>query len=390
MSDLSDVKGGDLGRVGLAELRERGILLEVNRRVLNPVGMALAAAANGAMFVERAAPPGGGGVVFGGVSGLLGEKAAAFRALEAQELPARVATHGVVIEPMPGEPPRTVRALGCDAPGVWAHVERLAHGMARVLAHSMPVDSIETFALLIPRCVVAPLLDVLALQSVDGGASWSWRVDGHSPVAEHGDKLARCAFLLSEIDRLQSGGDSPAAHAQGERGERVGDEIRQYVVSARGELYESEVEELEGARSDYVALTGRTVSDDTAAAFEADLDATLRELERLYGNAQPGMRVYRGDESAREAFNGHRERLRDAARSAVRSMSERERLDAGELGDFDEADWPALDADLRREQAEAVEECAEAERMLAAAIGRRESVQRGLAVVERAMRRRTA
>ena len=135
---------------------------------------------------------------------------------------------------------------------------------------------------------------------------------------------------------------------------------------------------------------GRTVSEESADAFAADLDEVHRTLERLYESAQPGMRVYRGDPDAREAFDEHRVRLKAAANSAVDRMDEYERLQAGELGDYEAADWQALDARLTAEIDEDARVCAEIEATLMQHIQRRDGRMRSLEVVRRALARGVA
>lgn len=382
----------DPGPIPLEDLRAHGVLLEINRRVLHPVGLSLSVESpGGTLRLTRDEASGRGGVIFGGMPGLAA-KAEAFRALEAAEHPGRFGETGFIIEPLPGDPPRTIRALSADTEALWPEVERMAQDLVRDLP--LTTDLLETVAAVVsgalPRAVVAPLLGRLALVSTDGGASWQYRLDDPPQAIEDGPTIARCAFILAEIDRLQSGGESPVTQAESETGQRASAEIREYVVAAKGELYDSELEDLAAARARFEVLCGRTVHEDTAPMFEGDLADVHRMLERLYGNAQPGMRVYRGDDAAREAFNGHRVALREAAHSAVERMSQRERLDAGELHDFEDADWPGLENQLTAEHADAVEACAELERQLNAAIQAREAAQRGMAVCSRALARRVA
>lgn len=380
----------DPGPIPLEDIRANGVLLEINRRVLHPVGLALTIESpSGKMWVERMDRSGAAGVIYGSDFPGIDVKAAAFRALESVEHPPRYAALGFLVEPLPGDPPRVVRAATCDTEALWPEVVRMAHDLVREL----PLDNeilqtvADCIAGALPRAVVAPLLGRLALVSTDGGASWQYRLSDPPAEFEDGPTMARCAFLLAEIDRLQGGGESPVTQAESETGLRTSREIREYIVTPKGELYDSEVEEFQAARVRFEVLCGRTVSEDTAPAFEGDVADVHRTLERLYASAQPGMRVYRGDDAAREAFNGHREALRDAANSAVQRMGERERLDAGELHDFEGADWPALQASLAVEHAEAVDACAELERQLNGAIQAREAAQRGLAVCLRALAR---
>lgn len=368
----------DTGRVSIADLRADGVLLEVNRRVLHPVGLSLTLETmNGPLQIHRHGEavahydPDMPGVA---------EKAAAFRAIEAAEHQARFNSLGYLIQPLPGEGPRVVQAFTADLDGIWAFIEQAAAEAAARVARE-PGDTLAAaLASVLPSVVVAPLLGRLALVSIDGGATYEWRLQPEARVDNDGSVWARCAYLITEIERLQFGGAADVGDAGGE--------IREYVQRAKGELYEHEVEEFAAARVSFEQMMGRTVSEESADAFAADLDEVHRTLERLYESAQPGMRVYRGDPDAREAFDEHRVRLKAAANSAVDRMDEYERLQAGELGDYEAADWQALDARLTAEIDEDARVCAEIEATLMQHIQRRDGRMRSLEVVRRALARK--
>ena len=368
----------DTGRVSIEDLRADGVLLEVNRRVLHPVGMSLTLETmDGPLQIHRQGTaavshydpdmPG------------LAEKAAAFRAIEAAEHQARFSSLGYLIQPLPGEGPRVVQAFTADIDGIWAFIEQAAGEAAARVAHEPGETMAAAIASVLPSVVVAPLLGRLALVSSDGGATYEWRLQPEAKIDNDGSVWARGAYLSTEIERLQFGGAADVGDAGGE--------IREYVQRAKGELYEHEVEEFAAARVSFEQMMGRTVSEESAEAFAADLDEVHRTLERLYESAQPGMRVYRGDPDAREAFDQHRVRLKAAANSAVDRMDEYERLQAGELGDYEAADWQALDARLIAEIDEDARVCAEIEATLMQHIQRRDGRMRSLEVVRRALAR---
>ncbi len=370
----------DTGRVSIEDLRADGVLLEVNRRVLNPVGLALTLETmDGPIQIHR---QGATVAHYDPDMPGLAEKAAAFRAIEATEHQSRFSARGYLIQPLPGEGPRVVQAFTADLDGIWAFIEQAAGELgARVEAAwpAVPGGLAAEVATLLPSLVVAPLLGRLALVSSDGGATYEWRLQPEAKVDNDGSVWARCAYLITEIERLQFGGAADVGDAGGE--------IREYVQRAKGELYEHEVEEFAAARVSFEQMMGRTVSEESADAFTADLDEVHRTLERLYESAQPGMRVYRGDPDAREAFDEHRVRLKAAANSAVDRMDEYERLQAGELGDYEAADWQALDARLTAEIDEDARVCAEIEATLMQHIQRRDGRMRSLEVVRRALAR---
>jgi len=370
----------DPGRVSVEDLRADGVLLEVNRRVLHPVGLALTLeSAEGPLQVWRIEPDASR---YGPDMTGLAEKAAAFRAIEATEHQARFSALGYLIQPFPGDAPRTVAAFTADLDGIWAFIEQAAGEAVAQVAHASPETLADALVSVLPSVVVAPLLGRLSLVSTDGGATYEWRLQPEAQIADDGSIWARCAYLVAEIQRLQFGAEADVGDAGGE--------IREYVQRAKGELYEHEVAEFDAARAELDALTGRTVSEDNAEAFTAAVEELHRTLERLYEAAQPGMRVYRGDEDARQRFDAHRLRLRESARSATDRMTDYEKLQAGELGDYEAADWDALDARLTAEIEDDVRACAEMEAALMQHLQRRDARMRSQEVVKRALARRGA
>lgn len=373
----------DPGRVSIEDLRADGVLLEINLRVLNPVGLALTLdGPQGPMSVWRHGSDAAGYTP----TEELAQKAAAFRAIEATEHHARFNALGYLIQPLPGDPPRTVAAYTADLDGIWAFIEQAA-GEAAARAASAWIgqctDDVgvlaQEIAAALPSTLVAPLLGRISLVSTNGGATYEWRLQPEAAVDNDGSVWARCTYLIAEIERLQYGGTPDLGDA--------GAEIREYVQRAKGELYEHEVDEFVGARTRFDSLAGRTVSDETAAEFAADLDEVHATLERIYEAAQPGMRVYRGDPDAREAFEEHRVRLKAAANSAVDRMTDYERLMSGELGDYEAADWSALDAKVTQDIESATRACVAAEAALRDAVQARDAAQRAMAVVGRALAR---
>lgn len=373
----------DPGRVSTEDLRADGVLLEINRRVLHPVGLSISLETmDGPLQIYRHiaaetrydpdAP---------WVAGLA-QKAAAFRAIEAAEHQARFNTLGYLIQPLPGDPPRTVAAFTADLDGIWAFIEKAAaEAAARVWAASEVEDIgrlAEELATVLPSVVVAPLLGRLSLVSENGGATYEWRLQPEPVLDDDGSVWARCAYLIAEIERLQYGGTPDLGDA--------GSEIREYVQRAKGELYEHEVDEFVGARARFDELANRTPATPELTDFSS-LDEVHATLERIYEAAQPGMRVYRGDPDAREAFEEHRVRLKAAANSAVDRMTDYERLMSGELGDYEAADWPALDARVTQDIESATRACAAAEAAMRDAVQARDAAQRAMAVVGRALAR---
>lgn len=365
----------DPGRVSTDDLRRDGVLLEVNRRVLHPIGLSLCLdGETGGMYVNKDAYAGQGGCVYGGVFGkdrlTPREKADVFRDMERTEHMARYRALGFIIEPIGDEPPRVVAADGINGVTVWPFVESVVAALTAALPFSGDDlrNVVDAVAAAFPSAVLAPILSRLELQSADGGATWQWRIGADTSTTETGP-LQRCLFLCEEIERLQNGGLSNVGAPS--------DAILEYVQRARGQLYPGEVEEFAAART--VVLSD--------APTPLQVDGAHATLERLYGLAQPGMRILRGDADAREEFEGHRIGLRDAARAAADRMSAYERLVSGELADYDPAPWAELQAQAERDMEMATEACAEADRQLRGATQAQERAQRCLAVVGRALAR---
>lgn len=361
----------DAGPVPIEDLRRHGVLLEINRRVLHPVGLSLYVdGRTGGMYIVRDNTTGGGGVLFAGTVPGVAEKAERFREMECAEHMARYLSLGFIVEPLGDEPPRVVAADGLDGVTVWPFVESVVAALTAALPFTgddlrAVVDAVASA---FPSAVLAPLLSRLELQSTDGGATWQWRIGEDTSTTETGP-LQRCIFLCDEIERLQNGGESSIGNPS--------DAILEYVQRARGQLYPDEVAEFSAARS--VVL-----SDDPS---QEQVESAHAALERLYCLAQPGMRILRGDADARDEFEGHRVGLRDAARAAADRMTAYERLVAGELGDYDVAPWADLQVQVERDLEMATEACAEADRQLREATQAQERAQRCLAVVGRARAR---
>jgi hypothetical protein len=102
----------DPGPIPLADLRASGVLLEINRRVLHPVGLQLYNVGTG-YHLDRMNPTGDGGCTYHATDEQ-GAKAAAFRTLESAEHMARFRKFGFIVQPLPGEPPRTVAPYDSD------------------------------------------------------------------------------------------------------------------------------------------------------------------------------------------------------------------------------------------------------------------------------------
>jgi hypothetical protein len=176
---------------------------------------------------------------------------------------------------------------------------------------------------------------------------------------------------VAEIERLQLGGVPDVGDASSE--------IRDYAATAKGELYPAEVAEFAAYR--------QAMAEIAPDAAPEGVEDIRQGLERLYALAQPGMRVYRGDADAVDAFQGHRERLRAAAHATVQTMTDHERLVSGDLSDYDAADWQALEARAAADLERATAAVSEADAAMAMAIQARDAALRAMDTVTRALAR---
>ena len=318
------------------ELVDGGVIQELNRRLLNPAGLrAVMDPDTGAVWISRVSPdftlP---------ESAQRVPRALAFEGAEMWAAQERVRKLGVLRQQFAGMGPERV-AVG----GVYADDDLLARlsDACRCAADAVPglrgVSEDAAFGIAI---AVRETLRTLCVESTDGGATWWARSLGPASSVPDGVGRAvlRAMFLVDDIARLQA-------------------------ADGGGELYPHEVEQFERLRgvvaevlADSPALADDTRGPEASAAL---LDA-VADLETLYASAQRGMRIARGDPDALRSWEAVRPKLQAAAQAAFDGMDAYEKLIAGQLYDWEEADWPTLERRIADRLSAAVEAQADADR----------------------------
>jgi len=353
------------------EAIDRGVLQEINRQVLQPsgyvlrlldigkgtccvydVGPAHTLTADDSMHQTR----------------LNRAQAFASRCDEMRE--ARVAALGYLRQPLADAPELVVvpGEVDRDAIGAAVSASVRASGLADVAGDA----DLSEWACDALAVAVLHALRGLAVVSPDGGATWRLCRAPRPALIDHalGEALTRGEHLCADIRRLQAESEAASKRRESETG----------TTGTGAELLPSEWAEFEAVESVFTRCRDAAVAalaDGQDATVPDEMADALAELERLYGLAQPGMRVHRGEPAAFAIWDRDvRPALRDAARDAYRRMSEEDRLMARELWPWEDADWPALRDFVAGDLDAAAQAVAECERSL------REAMQRHAALVD--------
>lgn len=354
------------------EAIDRGTVQEINRQVLHPAGYALQLDLEPGHGVARICDvgPERALTVDDASRPIRVARAQAFASRCDEMRDARVEALGYLRQPLSDAPELVVVPGEVDRDAICAAVSASvrASGLADVAGDAdLSEWACDTLA-----AAVLHALRGLAVVSPDGGATWRLCRAPRPALIDQalGEALTRGEHLCADIRRLQAESEAASKRREAETGS----------TGTGAELLPSEWAEFEAAESVFTRCRDAAV-----AALAVGQDATvpdemadaLAELERLYGLAQPGMRVHRGDPTAFAIWDRDvRPALRDAARDAYRRMSEEDRLMARELWPWENADWPALRDFVAGDLDAATQAVAECERNL------REAMQRHAALVD--------
>lgn len=145
-----------------SELTENGVLLEINRRLLHPIGLALQARGDGLRIVRSTEP---GGPSFKGVVARVESKLSNFAALRASTMIERLHQHGWIVEPLIGSNDLPL-VLSVDDETIGDGLER---GMRFAEANRERMSDLtdEEFAALLLEQVLTPFVAGAVIE--DGG-----------------------------------------------------------------------------------------------------------------------------------------------------------------------------------------------------------------------------
>lgn len=361
----------------------RGVVQEINRQVLHPAGYTMRLDFDPGRTVASICDvgPAHALVLDDVILPLRMDRAQAFASRCDEMREARVEALGYLRQPL-SDVPEFVVAPGevdRDAIGAVVSASVRASGLTDVAGDAdLSEWACDTLA-----AAVLHALRGLAVVSPDGGATWRLCRAPRPALIDQalGEALTRGEHLCADIRRLQAESEAASKRRETDTGS----------AGTGAELLPSEWAEFEAAESVFMrcrdaavaALAGgqyATVPDEMADA--------LAELERLYGLAQPGMRVHRGDPTAFAIWDRDvRPALRDAARDAYRRMSEEDRLMARELWPWEDADWAALRDFVAGDMDAATQAVAECERSLREAMQRHAALVDAMKTVEQGLQR---
>lgn len=350
----------------------RGVVQEINRQVLHPAGYTMRLDFDPGRAVASICDvgPAHALVVDDGVRPLRVGRAQAFASRCDEMREARVATLGYLRQPLADAPELVVVPDEVDRDAIGAAVS--ASVRASGLAYVAGDADLSEWAGDALAVAVLHTLRGLAVVSPDGGATWRMCRAPRPALIDQvlGEALTRGEHLCADIRRLQAESEAASMRRESETG----------TVGTGAELLPSEWVEFGAAESVFMRCRDAAVAalaDGQDATVPDEMADALAELERLYGLAQPGMRVHRGEPAAFAIWDRDvRPALRDAARDAYRRMSEEDRLMARELWPWEDANWPALRDFVAGDLDAATQSVAECERSL------REAMQRHAALVD--------
>lgn len=363
----------------LAEARKTGVLMEINRRLLHPAGYALrssgeAGATSWAVNVVEVGPAHGAAVVPATPSDPAVDAAAAFADREYVHGLERVAALGYLRAPVVPDAVEVVTPTGVDVGELAAvAVDSLAATLRRCVVFS-DRDAV------LDACVrvMGDALRRMSLVSRDGGATWTLARTPTLPMVDErvGHAVMRGEHLCEHTRQLQAA-SADAARQRADGGDGIG-----------GELLPGEWDDFTECEARFKAARDAALRGDADGRTVLDLFDVVADLERLYGLAQPGMRVHRGEPVAFAEWDAKaRPALRDAARESFERMDAYDRIMARELWPWEPADWDALDKRVSEELAAARETMAEAERGYADAAREVENYERAAATIREALER---
>lgn len=357
------------------ELMDGGVLQEANRRFFHPAGLVLTlSVATGRLDVCESPPD---ALLIDGPARI--GKARLFEAREIETAETRVPAVGCIRQQFSGMGPEVVSVDGIDLDDEF---RRLLEDTVLGVAQMMPAarENAEAVAQ-VAAVALRSILRGLRVESRDGGASWRAAAVATTAIsADFGAAVVRAGFLVADIRRLQDGG-----------GDATGTSLDVARATAARQLYPHEVEEFDVLAAQVaeieaaVAERGAEVSTDAETC--ARLQAVVDDLERLFGNAQRGMRTLRGDPDALVEWERVRPAMQAAAQASFDAMDAADKLFAGQLYDWEDADWPRLSGMVEQRMAAAREAHHEAETEAREAAQELERCNRASLVVGAAMDR---
>lgn len=366
---------------------ERGVLQEINRQILHPAGYALRLGGSTGQSIKAEIVEVGPEQVLTTGDVMLPlriERANAFAARRMEIGPARVEALGFLKQPL-SDAAEDVIVPTAERLSDLRDAVRSAVTASPLRDVAGDADLTEWACDTLTSAVLHVLRD-LAVESKDGGASWTFRKAPRPTLVDPalGDALSRGDHLCADIRRLQA----VSIEASQARAAATGE------APLGGELLPSEWVEFEAVEADFLrestAAVAQLASGDPPRRVPDAMADALAELERLYGLVQPGMRVARGESDAFALWDrAARPALRDAARESFRRMSEYDRLIARELWPWEDADWPALATTISDELAAAQAAQADAERSLQEAMQRTAALSAALDTIGEALERKT-
>jgi len=296
-----------------SEAKTAGVLMEANRVFFHPLGLEMRTSGAGGFEVhERAAstavfPPGA----------LTTEEARAKCDAVAVRRRRAGATRrtlfGWTVQQVDGRPEATPLDF------VWTE---------RAIAHLASIAERDEEAGLIAHQVVDILSECWLLP---GG------VIDYSPPEDGGKEEARLGLSAWQVGRLlwlarnlpDIGAANEVAHP----------EVEGVVERPYSGLYANEIAEAEVLGEEVAAWTEEEPAPERPAQV-------LKRLEDLYGLAQPGMRFFRGDPKALDAWDGVRERVADEMAKYLADRPEVDRFLQGDLRAEDLEDADAVASEL--------------------------------------------
>lgn len=337
--------------VSAHELTENGVVLEINRRLLHPIGLALQIVEDKLRIVRSSEA---GGPSFRGSVANLETKLANFAAMRAASMLERLERQGWIVEPL-GASAELPLALSVDDETVGNGLERGVR-FAESVRERMNELTNEEFAALLLQQVITPFICEAVIE--DGGVvrvlpSTKRAVEMSGPLTFA--RYARALYVARELLILNTERTVPFPQPSGTT----------VYVSRKPELLPAEIEASNALAKQFLEWEFPARIPPVEEAL-----AVCRELERFFSLAQPGMGVLR-DETG-ETWRKHHALQLDAVRAYFSKMSDVDaflarRRHARELHDKEEVRVliEARAEPLRERQQELLDELAEVARSLA-------------------------
>lgn len=284
-----------------SELAENGILLEINRRLLHPIGMALQARGDGLRVVRSTEP---GGPTFGGVVARLESKLSNFAALRASTMIERLHRRGWIVEPLIG-PNDLPLVLSVDDETI---EDGLKRGMRFIEENRGRFADLtdEEFAALLLEHVLTPFVAGAVIE--DGGVLRVLPKDKQEQ--QEGETLSfraysRALYVARELLVLNTERIVSFPQESG----------KTFHVKRLPQLLPDEIVESNALAEKFLSWVYPTEMPPYAEAL-----AVCRELGRFFSLAQPGMGILR-DETGETWRKQHSQQL-EAVRAFNAKMAD--------------------------------------------------------------------